>query len=169
MKPSDYISVGMIAIVGTILAYFLLNSILGDPAEQTTSFEYIRTVSSSVGNPSSDTFNAMALNPTVEVYIGSCTDLDNDGSLSQEELDACGEADPVSNLYSNSYSSESGLSEEENIEQNRANGLADGTSEEQRNAVQNDIDARIEEVNSRNAASETVDSSARRETTSTGN
>jgi len=163
MKASDYISVGMIAIVGTVIAYFLLNSILGDPVDQTTSFEYIKTVQSTLSTPNDDTFNAMALNPTVEVYIGSCRDLNKDGKIDDAELVECGEADPESALYSTSSVTD------DDVQLNRANGLADGTSAEQREQTLENINTYTEEVNSRRSASETVDSSARSETVSTGN
>ena len=168
MKTSDYISVIMIAIVGTILAYFLMNALLGDPVDLTKSFEYIETVNSELVEPDANIFNSFALNPTVEVYVGSCVDSDQDGKLDDDELKMCGEANPESTMNaSNRYTSESGLTQEENAELNRQNGLAPSTSESQRADTLGDIEQRAAEINSQNQQSAS-DAAARQETTSTG-
>ncbi|MBQ6130308.1 hypothetical protein IJI72_01260 [Candidatus Saccharibacteria bacterium] len=92
MKTSDYISVFTIAIAGTILAYFLMNYFLGDPLEKTVSFEYLEPVSAELVTPDSEVFNARAINPTVEVFVGSCEDINHDGVIDEGELVECGEA-----------------------------------------------------------------------------
>ncbi len=102
MKPSDYFSVFGLAIVGTIIGYFLTNSLLGDPADKSVSFEYIETVSADLVEPDAELFNSGAINPTVEVYVGSCEDRDQDGYINQAELIECGQASPESKSSSES-------------------------------------------------------------------
>lgn len=182
MKTSDYISVGMIAIVGTIIAYFLMNSLLGDPAEKTLSFEYLDGGTSELVKPDSEMFNAGAINPTVEVYIGSCEDIDRDGKLDQTELEACGQANPTTATGETTSDDNNGLTKEENEAINKAEGYASGTSAKQREAVQNQIDDYAEQqtqsqnkdcdLDGNGVVSTTelqVCNSARQETTSTGN
>ncbi|MBR3256835.1 hypothetical protein IKG02_00915 [Candidatus Saccharibacteria bacterium] len=96
MKLSDYVSVITLAIAGTILAYFLGNQILGDPLDKTVSFEYIETIGADLVEPDSEVFNSGAINPTVEVYVGSCVDENQDGFIDQAELINCGQATPES-------------------------------------------------------------------------
>lgn len=136
MKLSDYITVFMIAIAGTILAYFLTNSLLGDPKEKTVSFEYVEPITADLEQPDSELFNAGAINPTVEIYVGSCKDLDQDGSIDEGELVECGQANPVTTVNNE----EEEEVDEENEAINRAEGYASGTTAEQRQDVQNQID-----------------------------
>ena len=91
MKSSDYISIFSIAIAGTILGYFLVNYFLGNPADKVVSFEYVEPIATDLVTPSSEVFNSRAINPTVEVYVGSCADLNGDGQIDSGELQECGE------------------------------------------------------------------------------
>lgn len=95
MKTSDYISVFTLAIAGTILAYFLMNYFLGDPLEKTVSFEYLEEVSGDLAVPDGEIFNVGAINPTVEVFVGSCEDINHDGVIDDGELVECGESKRV--------------------------------------------------------------------------
>ncbi len=40
--------------------------------------------------PDPEIFNAGAINPTIEVYVGDCEDIDQNGILDMAELIACG-------------------------------------------------------------------------------
>lgn len=91
MKQSDVFSIIIIATVGTLAAYFAVNSFLGDPNMQSVRFKTIESISSSLADPDPELFNSSAINPTVEVYVGDCEDVDRNGILSKEELIACGE------------------------------------------------------------------------------
>lgn len=164
MKTSDYISVVMIAIVGTILAYFLTNSLLGDPAEKSVSFEYMEKVDGTLTAPDGEVFNLAAINPTVEVYIGNCEDTNKDGILDDDELRACGEAAPES-----STGATQSAADKENEAINKAGGYASGTTAEQRQAVQNSVNEFAEQQKAKSEENATGDEAARRETTSTGN
>ncbi len=165
MKTSDYVTVGFLALVVTVVAYFAVNSILGDPKTASVKFEYIGSATSELVNPDSEIFNAAAVNPTVEVYVGSCVDEDQDGILSDKERRDCGEAAPETStgVTESDYLQENkGLSNSENDEINSTEGYAQGTTAEQREAVQNSIDEYTEQQAERNAAS----SAAGRETVS---
>ena len=95
MKQSDIITAALIAIIGTIAAYFLVDSIMGNPEDETVSFKYVgNSVSSVAAEPDSELFNDNAINPTVDVYIGdgTCVDQNQDGELDIAEKIACGMA-----------------------------------------------------------------------------
>lgn len=91
MKQSDIISIILIAIVGVGVAVWVCNALLGNPDEETVTFKTISNFSSELSDPDTDIFNVNAINPTVEVYVGSCVDADQDGVLSDAELAACNE------------------------------------------------------------------------------
>lgn len=98
MKQSDIWSLVLIAGIGTLVAFFVCKAILGDPDEATVSFKKLRgVVSSTVVSPDPEVFNSTAINPTVEVYISGCVDLDQNGILDPEDLMACGRADEEEN------------------------------------------------------------------------
>ncbi|MDO4967432.1 MAG: hypothetical protein Q4E70_01545 [Candidatus Saccharibacteria bacterium] len=90
MKQSDIFSIIIIATVGTIAAYFAVNSFLGDPNLRSVQIKTLEDISSSLSAPDPELFNSSAINPTVEVYVGDCEDVDQNGILSREELVACG-------------------------------------------------------------------------------
>lgn len=91
MKQSDIILVAIIAIIGTGVAAWACTTFLGDPDKASVDFTTIGEISSELGQPDPDIFNINAINPTVEVYVGSCVDEDRDGVLSDAELAACNE------------------------------------------------------------------------------
>ena len=72
MKNTDIALVVMIALVTTVVSYFLGNALLGDPNEKVTTVNYMDVISADVGEPDEESFNVDALNPTVEVYVGNC-------------------------------------------------------------------------------------------------
>lgn len=93
MKKSDIISIVMVAMIGTFAAAFIVNLIMGNPDDAKASFKDIEVVNADLAEPNPEVFNSDAINPTIEVYVGSCVDVDQDGSLSQAELVACGRID----------------------------------------------------------------------------
>ena len=152
MKLSDYISVIMIAILGTIVGYFLLNSLLGDPTEKTVLLEYLEGAGSDLVNPDSEVFNYQAINPTVEVYIGNCEDLDRDGSLSEDELRNCGQSSQTINSGETLSPSDS-----ENARINLENGYSSVTPREQRESVEAEIEQNRQSVTEQNTETQTID------------
>lgn len=91
MKQSDIFSLIMVASIGTLVAFFVCKAIMGDPDEAMTSFRTVnKVISASLAQPDSEIFNSTAINPTIEVYVGDCEDIDQNGILDQAELIACG-------------------------------------------------------------------------------
>ena len=93
MKQSDIITVVIIAVVGTIAAYFGVNMFLSNPADATYQFKVIEGVTADLSNPDSEIFNKDAINPTIEVYVGDCQDVDQNGIIDKAELVNCGKLD----------------------------------------------------------------------------
>lgn len=91
MKQSDIISLILIAGIGTLAAFFACNAILGDPDKATTEFTALnKVITKDLVAPNPEIFNAYAINPTIEVYVGNCEDIDQNGMLDMAELIACG-------------------------------------------------------------------------------
>ncbi|MBQ6605985.1 hypothetical protein IJH66_03380 [Candidatus Saccharibacteria bacterium] len=90
MKRSDIITVVLIAVIGTIAAYFAVDSIMGNPEDKVVSFKYVANEIGELVEPDDEVFNGSAINPTVEVYVGSCVDANQDATLSLAEKVACG-------------------------------------------------------------------------------
>lgn len=169
MKTSDYVTVGFIALFVTGLAYFAVNSLLGDPKTKTVRFEYLEGVSSSLVDPNDEIFNAGAINPTVEVYVGSCVDQDQNGVLSEEEKKACGQDALQTNTgqtESDYLEENNGLSNEENEAINQSEGYASGTTAQQRQAVGEDVEQYQQNQGTTNQSSSTSSDPARQETVS---
>ena len=86
MKTDLATAIG-VAIAGTLIAFFVTNLFTGDIQD----FSY-KTVNGEVGSdledPSPEVFNFKALNPTVEVYVGDCTQFDSYGQcIDQAEVE----------------------------------------------------------------------------------
>ena len=77
MKTDLATSIG-VAIAGAIIAFVVCNLFLGEIED----FSY-KSINASVGsdlaNPDPEVFNYKAINPTVEVYVGDCTEYDSYG------------------------------------------------------------------------------------------
>lgn len=93
MKQSDIFTVLLVATIGIIASFFLVNTILGDPNEKSVTFKKIEVVDAGLAVPDPEVFNAEAINPTVEVFVGDCVDRDQNGVLDEAELIACGRVD----------------------------------------------------------------------------
>lgn len=69
------------AVVGVVVAFIVCNLFL--PELEPVSFSSLvsggSTDYSSLVEPSDEVFNFRALNPTVEVYVGQCTEYDENG------------------------------------------------------------------------------------------
>ena len=172
MKTSDYVTVGFVAIFITIVTYFAVNSILGNPKEMSVRFEYLGGASyDELVLPSEEIFNAGAINPTVEVYVGSCVDQDQNGVLSEEEKRACGQdamRTETGQTQSDYLQENNGLSNEENDAANNSGGYANGTTAQQRESVEEDINQYQQNQNNNDNSStqNAADEAARRETVS---
>lgn len=90
MKQSDIFTLILIAGIGTLAAFFVCQSLLGDPSKASVKFKTIaENVSSELTAPNPEIFNSTAINPTIEVYVGDCEDIDQNGILDDAELAAC--------------------------------------------------------------------------------
>ena len=91
MKQSDIFTLILIAGIGTLAAFFICNAIMGDPDLATAKFKTLSSkIDSSLAVPDPEIFNSTAINPTIEVYVGGCVDIDQNGMLDMAELIACG-------------------------------------------------------------------------------
>ena len=91
MKQSDIFTLILIAGIGVLASFFICNAVLGNPDEAYTSFTSVsKVISSDLVAPEPEMFNSTAINPTVEVYVGDCEDIDQNGILDMAELIACG-------------------------------------------------------------------------------
>lgn len=90
MKQSDIFTLILIASIGTLAAFFVCQTLLGDPSTASVKFKTVnRTLSSSLVQPDPEVFNSTSINPTIEVYVGECEDIDQNGILSETELEIC--------------------------------------------------------------------------------
>ena len=76
MKNTDIAMIILVASISVVVSYFLGNAILGDPNERVETVSYMNKIDSGIEQPDVETFNAHALNPTVEVYVGNCGPLE---------------------------------------------------------------------------------------------
>lgn len=91
MKQSDIFTLILIAGIGTLAAFFLCNAIMGDPDLAKVEFKALSSViDNKLAEPDPEVFNSSAVNPTIEVYVGDCEDIDQNGMLDMAELVACG-------------------------------------------------------------------------------
>lgn len=90
MRKSDIISIILVAMIGTFAAGFIVNLLLGNPDDAKETYKDISVVDATLADPDPEMFNMDAINPTIEVYVGNCEDVDQDGVLSKAELAACG-------------------------------------------------------------------------------
>ena len=74
MKSTDIALVVLIGIVSFGISFWLGNMLLGDPDDRTETITYMDVISDGMEEPSNESFNPKAYNPTVEVFIGDCED-----------------------------------------------------------------------------------------------
>ncbi len=90
MKQSDLFSVILVASIGTFAAFFLCQLWLGDPGKASVTFVAPREIiSSKLAEPDPEVFNSTSENPTIEVYVGDCEDIDHNGILDETETTLC--------------------------------------------------------------------------------
>lgn len=94
MRRSDIFTVTFVASVGVLLTFIACSFLLGDPDTRYLKHKTIGKITADLTNPDPEVFNVDAINPTVEVYVGSCEDVDRNGILDRAELVACGRATP---------------------------------------------------------------------------
>lgn len=128
MKQSDIITVVIIAVVGTLAAYFGVNAILGNPSDATFDFKTITPITAEIDEPDPEVFNRAAINPTVEVFVGECADLDQNGTIDKAEAINCGKTNVID--VEDESNNEEDESDNENID-NSGNGNQDETDRDE--------------------------------------
>lgn len=71
MKKSDVAMIIFIASISIMVAYFVANAMIGDVKNQTVKVKTVDPITAHVATPDPTVFNSNAINPTVEVIIGS--------------------------------------------------------------------------------------------------
>ena len=94
MRRSDIFTVTFVASVGVLLTFIACSFLLGDLDTRYLKHKTIGKITADLTSPDPEVFNVDAINPTVEVYVGSCEDVDRNGILDRAELVACGRATP---------------------------------------------------------------------------
>ncbi len=125
MKQSDIFTLILIAGIGTLAAFFVCQTLMGDPSQASVKFKTVnRTVSADLVQPNPEMFNSMSINPTIEVYVGDCEDIDQNGILDDVELEICAQAkeDAANKDDENSENGGNGGTEDENQGENTDQG-----------------------------------------------
>lgn len=71
MKKTDIAMIVLIASVSVVGAFFATSALLGDGATETSTVKTIEAITSEVAPPNPEIFNEDAINPAVEVQVGS--------------------------------------------------------------------------------------------------
>lgn len=84
-----------LAIVGALIAFFVCNLFIG-PIESFSFKNLESEVTPELDEPNAEVFNYKALNPTVEVFVGNCSEYNANGecistSVNDENQDADGD------------------------------------------------------------------------------
>ncbi len=83
---TDLVTAIIAAIVGLVIAFFATNFITGDIED--FSYKTVETtVNADLDEPNPEVFNYRALNPTVEVYVGSCVEYNSNGECVETLVD----------------------------------------------------------------------------------
>lgn len=101
MKKDLASSIGL-AIIGTIIAYFLCNMLVKQtwPINDFSLKKVDASVSTELVDPDPELFNYKALNPTVEVYVGNCSEF-NSADECIEEVEEDENTDNATNNENN--------------------------------------------------------------------
>lgn len=89
MKKADIVTVVIVAVAGLFVSFIVSNILMGDPDLKTESYKTIKVIKNNLKKPDDEVFNPEAVNPTVEVKVGTCVDLDQNGILDEAEIKAC--------------------------------------------------------------------------------
>lgn len=71
MKKTDIAMIILIASVSVLIAYFVAKSVIGNVQGQSVKVKTAEAISEEVTEPDKTVFNTNAINPTVEVIIGT--------------------------------------------------------------------------------------------------
>jgi len=157
MRRSDIFTVTFVASVGVLLTFIACSFLLGDPDTRYLKHKTIGKITADLTSPDPEVFNVDAINPTVEVYVGSCEDVDRNGILDRAELVACGRATPETAAEEEKKEKDAEKKKEE------AKKTSDGEAEDSKTKV--DSDKTSEDENK--SKNETSDKTSGNSSTST--
>lgn len=122
---NDFLTAVIVALIGIFAAYFITNTIVDMRSPGDFSFETVdSSVSGELASPNPEVFNYEALNPTVEVYVGNCTEVNMygecvDESSSQIEAGIMEEDSNTNSSSSSSSTNNSSTQSNQNQESNQ--------------------------------------------------
>lgn len=71
MKKTDIAMIVLIASVSILVSFFATRAIFGDISSESVTVKTVERIDSSIVEPDPAIFNAEAINPAVEVQVGS--------------------------------------------------------------------------------------------------
>lgn len=71
MKKTDIAMIVFIATISMLIAFFVTRAIFGGAANEPVTVKTVEAINAEVVEPSSLIFNDQAINPSVEVQVGS--------------------------------------------------------------------------------------------------
>ena len=116
------------AVSGVLVAYFVSNMVISNFAKSTYPVKSVdSSVSADLADPDPEVFNYKALNPTVEVYVGNCTNVNMYGECADEssESDQIDGGVIEDNSETNNNSDSSSNSNSQSNQRNNQNGTSD--------------------------------------------
>lgn len=86
MKTDLVTAIG-VAVLGVLVAYFGLSALFSSDGGYEYTFRSIdaSSISNELEEPNPEIFNYKALNPTVEVYVGNCTNYNDAGECVENQ------------------------------------------------------------------------------------
>ena len=153
MKRSDIFTITFVASVGILLTFIASSFLLGDPDAKYLKHKTIGKITADLTSPDPEVFNVDAINPTVEVYVGSCEDVDRNGILDRAELVACGRATPET-------AAEEEKKEEAEEKKEEAEKTSDGKAEDSKTKVDSDKTSEGENKSKNEASDKTSGNSS---------
>lgn len=70
MKRTDVAMIILIASISVVASYFVAKTVMGDTQSKAVTVKTVEAITDEVNPPDERIFNANAVNPTVEVFIG---------------------------------------------------------------------------------------------------
>lgn len=74
-----------VAVLGTLIAYYVTNIFIPEIKPVSVTTVDATVLSAELATPDEKVFNYLAINPTVEVYVGSCAERDVNGNCLVED------------------------------------------------------------------------------------
>lgn len=108
MNRQNLITIILASSITLSLSYYLIHTIVGDIDKKTEKVVHPVEISKDLAMPDPEVFNAAAVNPTIEVYIGSCVDSNQNGFLEPiEKLECAAPDSKKSNIIKNNDTNQS--------------------------------------------------------------